>query len=105
MFFEKIASVARLSPLSSDSNKEQYAEITIYGAIEINIQPATPELTAIADGAYGQVFLGFVTASGIALGDRITVSGTADQYIVRGIANWNYAPIPHLELTLFKGDN
>lgn len=104
MYFEKTAAIARLSPTQADNNKEQYAEITIYSNIDINIQPATPELTALVEGALGQTFQAFVAVSGIAIGDRVTVSGTYDIYTVKGVGNWNYGPIPHLELVLFKGD-
>mgnify|MGYP003393089162 CR=1 FL=1 len=105
MFFEKKAAVARLSPTSGDNNKEQYAEITIYRNIDINVQPASAELTAVANGIYGKTYRAFVAVSGIQVGDQITISGTYQKMIVQGVANWFYNPIPHLELTLFEGDN
>ena len=105
MFFEKKAAVARLSPTSGDSNKEQYANITSYNNIDINVQPASAELTAVTNGIYGKTYRAFVSVSGIQVGDQITISGTNTKMIVQGVANWFYAPIPHLELTLFEGDN
>lgn len=105
MFFEKKCAVERLTPTAADADKEQYATISAYRNIDINIQPATAELTAVSDGIYGQTFQAFVTVSGIRTGDRVTVSGTNDLFIVKGVHNWNYGPIPHYEIVLFKGDN
>jgi hypothetical protein len=70
----------------------------------INIQPASPELLAVSEGVYGQTYKAFITYSGLQIGDQITVSGTNDKYIVRGIDDWNYGPLPHYEVVLFKGD-
>lgn len=105
MFLDKIASVDRLQPTGADSDKEQYQAVGNYGAIQVNIQPATAELTAIANGVYGQTFQAFVSVSGIRIGDRITVSGTSQQFIVKGVEDHFYGPLPHLEIVLFKGDN
>lgn len=103
MLFTSQASVQRLSPTAADNDKESYA--TVIANIRINIQPATAELTAVSEGVYGQVYTGFVTHSGISIGDRLTISGSNDKYTVKGVSNWNYGPLPHLELVLFKGDN
>ncbi len=97
------ASCARLSPDPTNNDKESYAVIN--PSFPIDVQPATAELTAITEGVYGQTFLGFTTYSGIALGDRITISGTSLGYKVKGVNNWNYGPLPHVELVLFQGDN
>lgn len=96
------AQVARLSPEPTDNNLENYA--TINPNVLLDIQPASAELTAISEGKLGQTFRAFTTYSGFVVGDRITVSGTGDIYTVHGIDNWNYGPMPHLELVLFKGD-
>lgn len=105
MFFERNVSVQRLTAGAVDSDKENYAEITAYNNVKINIQPATAALTAVAEGVYGQTYQAFVTISGIRIGDRLTVSGTNDKFIVKGVNDWNYGPLPHCELILFKGDN
>lgn len=101
MYLNQVATVARLSRNSNDNDKEMYAQIA---TVSINVQPATPELSAVSDGVYGEVSRAFVTYSGVQVGDRITISGTNKAYIVKGVNDWNYAPIPHLELVLFKGD-
>lgn len=105
MLFFKRANVARLSPESGDNDKERYSAVAQLFNIEIDIQPATAELTAVAEGVYGQTFRAFVSVSGIAVGDQVTVSGTGDKYIVKGVQDWHYGPLPHFELVLFKGDN
>lgn len=97
------AQVSRLSPLAGNSDKERYSVITV--SIPIDIQPASAQIIAISEGRWGQTFQAFVTYSGIAIGDQITVSGTGDVYKVKGINNWNRGPLPHIELILFQGDN
>lgn len=97
------AQIARLSATPGNSDKENYSVINV--SVPMDIQPASAELIAITEGRYGQVFKAFTTYSGIAIGDRITVSGTGDIYKVRGVDNWNRPPMPHVELVLFKGDN
>ena len=105
MFLDKTASVDRLQRTNADSDKEEYQAVGNYGAIKINIQPATAELTAIAGGVYGQTFQAFVSVSGLRIGDRVTISGSSQQFIVKGIEDHHYGPLPHLEVVLFKGDN
>lgn len=105
MFFEKVASIERLTVVVGSSDKEQYQPVGNMSGVRINIQPASAELTAVSNGVYGQTYRGFVSVSGIKISDRITISGTSKQFIVKGIQDWFYSPIPHLELVLFEGDN
>lgn len=104
MYLDKIASVDRLMPLAGNIDKEQYQAVGNYGAVPINVQPASAELTAVTDGVFGQTFRAFVTVSGIRVGDRITISGSGQKFITKGVQDNNWGPIPHLELVLFKGD-
>lgn len=104
MILDKRAYVARLSPNSNDNDKEMYVDI-LPGGIKINIQPADAELLAITDGAYGRTYVGYTTYSGLAIGDRITTSGRAEVFIVKGLKDWQMPPLPHTELVLLKGDN
>jgi len=103
MYLNQKARVERLSPTQSDNDKEQYA--TIIPSIPINVQPSSSELLAVAGGVYGKTYTGFITYSGMQIGDRVTISGTNKTLIVQGVADWNYGPLPHLEITLFEGDN
>lgn len=105
LYLDKVVSIDRLSPTDADSDKEQYRAVGNYHGVRMNIQPATAELTAVSDGVYGQTYQAFVTVSGIKIGDRVTVSGSGDKFIVKGISDHNWGPIPHLEIVLFKGDN
>lgn len=105
MILDKNASVARLTADSDDSDKEAYVAVDGLGNVKINIQPADAELTAVADGVFGQTFQAFVSVSGIKIGDRITVSGSNIQYLVKGVRDWYFAPLPHVELVLFEGDS
>lgn len=104
LILDKIASIYRLQPTSGDSDKEDYQLVGNYNRVQINIQPAGPELTALSEGQYGKTYQAFVTVSGIRQGDRVTVSGTSKNYIVKGIHDQLWGPIPHLELVLFEGD-
>lgn len=104
MFFKK-ASVARLSPTASNNDKELYVELSEMGNINIDIQPASSEVVAINEGIAGKTYSAFVSVSGIVVGDRVTVSGTGQAFVVKGRSDWNYGPIPHLELVLFESDN
>lgn len=105
MFLNQTAAVARLTADSIDSDKEAYSPVAGLESIAINVQPATPELTAVSEGVYGQTFRAFTPISNIKIGDQLTMAGSGIKYIVKGVDDWNYAPIPHLELLLFKGDN
>ena len=105
MFLNQNASVARLSPNSSDNDKEAYVELTGKTNIPINIQPASDQLIAVSEGVFGQTYVAFTSVSGIEIGDRVTLSGLNKRFIVKGVKDWYYEPIPHLELLLFEGNN
>lgn len=105
MYLDRVCLVERLQPIAGSTDKERYQVVGNYGAVRINVQPATAEVVAISNGVYGQTFTGFVSVSGFKIGDRVTISGGGSQYIVKGIQDQFYGPLPHLELVLFKGDN
>lgn len=71
-------------------------------AIRMNIQPMTAQQTLLVEGEIGKSFLGFTTASGLNEGMRVTISGTNQQFIVRGRQNYDYGPLQHNEVTLFR---
>lgn len=105
MYLDKRCAVARLQPTALDADKEGYATVGNYENIRINVQPATAELTAVSNGVYGRTFEAFVTVSGIKVSDRITMADSGRVYIVNGINDHMWGPIPHLQLVLFLGDN
>lgn len=102
MILDRTVNIARLTPDESDTDKEAYVDVL--SGVRMNIQPASAELLALSEGQIGRTFRGFTTISGIYISDRITVSGNNVQYIVKGVEDWYFGPIPHLELLLFLGD-
>ena len=77
---------------------------TIVVDFKVNVQPATPEITVMTGGIYGQTFTAYTTYSGLQIMDRITTnSGTSPQdYKVEGILNNMVGPMPHFEVTLSR---
>ena len=104
MILDRTVAVKRLQVYVSDADNDGYSNIAGLQDVKINIQPASPEQTAIADGVFGQTYRGYLTQSGILDGDHLTVSGNWDTYKVVGVENWNFPPLPHFELTLFKAE-
>lgn len=103
MFLDKVCSVARLQPLAGDANKENYQAVAGLEAVRLNLQPASPEFTAIAEGVFGKTFVGFTTTSGVSDGDRLTISG-GKTYTVRGVEDWDFGVLPHYRLTLMLAE-
>jgi len=111
MFFDKTAFVSALvidSPTSDQETFTTYSGFQLGGvstaAIMINIQPASPELTAIAEGETFKTYRAFTAASGATEGMLLTVSGTGEVYRVRGREAFPYRMGAHYELTLVKSD-
>jgi|SRR5882672_3354126 len=105
MYLDKIVLVERLTPTNADSDKEQYQTVGNYTNVKMNIQPASAELTAVSEGVFGRTYQAFATVSGMRIGDRVTVSGTNDIFIIKGIQDYYWGPIPHVEIVLFRSDN
>lgn len=111
MFLDKTVFVEILTPYSSNGNKEAYTAFSGFSgpngptsAVRMNIQPMGAQMSMILEGVIGKSFTGFTSASGVTEGMRVTVSGTNQQYIVRGRQNFDYGPLQHSEVTLFKRD-
>lgn len=103
MILDQIISISRLTRDSDNPRKESYVPDLSMTDVKCNIQPASPEQVAIAEGVFGQTYIGFTTNSGVLNGDKVTVSGTGDVYRVKGVENWTMTDlIPHYELTLVK---
>lgn len=106
MFFDKYGSIQRLTALVSDANKESFQIVSGLEAIPINVQPASPETTALINGVFGKTYTVFTKTIGFREGDRLTVSGTfidgysvAKELQVMNVSNQMYGPIPHFEVT------
>jgi hypothetical protein len=99
LFPNAIVAVSQKQPDAGNADKEGYVSNAALSAVKMNIQPATAEVTVLVEGAFGKTYTGFTSVSGIAIGNRLTVSGTGDVYYVRGVKNWNQPPMPHFEYT------
>jgi hypothetical protein len=111
MFFDKTAIVSALvinNPVSDQETFTTYSGFMLNGVnaavIKVNIQPASPELTAISEGEVFKTYKAFTTASGVTEGMLLTVSGTGELYRVRGREAFGYRMGKHYELTLVKSD-
>lgn len=111
MFYDKTAFVSALNRDNPSSNKETFTSYSgflangnITSAIRVNIQPASPELTAISEGEVFKTYKAFTSASGVTEGMLLTVSGTTAIYRVRGREAFDYRQGKHYELTLIKRD-
>ena len=55
----------------------------------------------VAEGTFGEVYVGFTTCSGILSGDKLTDTVSGEVFMVKGKTNWmSPALIPHIELLL-----
>ena len=103
MINDSIISIARLLKDPDNAYKESYVDNLALTRISCQIQPATAEETVLAQGVFGQTFIMFTTASGIYVGDKVTVSGTGEIFRVKGKEDWSQIQgIPHYEFTLAK---
>jgi hypothetical protein len=102
LFTNQYVSVEHLTLDTANTNTEGFSADVGLAAVLINIQPSSPEMTALNNGAYGKGYTAFTTNSGILETDRLTlVSGTANtKYIVKGKQNYNYALAQHVEIYL-----
>ena len=104
MILDRVVSIARLTPDNSDNDKETYVTVSGLEGVKMNIQPADAELIALTEGQVGRTYKAFTAISGIQISDKITISGSSTSYLVKGISDWYFGPIPHLELVLWLGD-
>ncbi len=108
---DKIVFVSRLQKTPTDVDKERYVTHSGYlgpgqiptAAVRMNIQPASAETTVLVDGVFGKTFNAFTAASGVVEGMQLTVSGTGEQYFVRGREVHDNGILPkHYQLVLTK---
>ena len=103
MILDRTGYIYRLLPDPSDADSEYYQ--LAFVPFAVNVQPESAEFAATQGDTYGRTYRAFTaTASGIQIGDRLTLSGTTTQsgraYTVLGVEDWNFAPLPHTELRL-----
>lgn len=112
MYLDKTCFVDILTPYPSNISKEAFTAFSGFAgpgaiatsAIRMNIQPMSAQMTLLVEGVIGKTFLGFTSASGLTEGMRVTVSGTQQRFVVQGRQNYDYGPLQHSEVTLFKRD-
>ena len=103
MILDKKVTVNRLNPSSNVGGQEVYVTHSGFiSGVAMNIQPANAEFTAMSDGQFFKTYKAFTTNSGIVEGFQVVVSGTGEQYIVRGRESYNYGSGKHYELALEK---
>lgn len=103
MLLDKTVFIQRLQTNNPVTDQETFVDAGFTASI--NIQPASPELTAIADGEVFKTYKAFTTSSGITEGMLLTISGTSNAlYRVRGREVYDYGVNTHYELTLAKSD-
>lgn len=101
MILDRIVSVKYLLPNASNTSKESYVSNLALLNVKMDIQPASDQTIALTGGVLGYSFTGYTTQSGIFEGNYLTVSGTGEIYIVRGVKNWSFPKIiPHYEYFL-----
>ena len=109
MIQDKVCYIYSVTSDNNGTNKETYIPCPTFmfqgnlsNVVMMNIQPATPELTIMAEGELFKTFTGFTTTSGVVEGMRITVSGTNESYTVKGRERFDTGFLPHYELVLIK---
>lgn len=109
MLEDKTVIVSKVTSDGSGTDKETYLTYSGFllngvrtAAVKMNIQPASAELTVMAEGEIFKTFKAFTSTSGVVEGMRVTVSGTNDVYTVKGREKYDYAVGIHWELTLIK---
>lgn len=103
MFFDKTAYISTLQLNTPITDQETFVQQGGFIA-RVNVQPASPELTAISDGEVFKTYKAFTTSSGVIEGMLLTMSGTGEVYRVRGREAFPYGVGQHYELTLAKSD-
>jgi hypothetical protein len=99
---DSVIAVKRLTKDSGNSKKESYVVDPGLNNVKVNLQVAGGEEIAIADGVFGQTYTGFTTCSGLRSGDHITVSGTGETMVIRGLEDWSGDPLPHFEFVAVR---
>jgi hypothetical protein len=90
---------------NTNGNPDQSGYVThpgFVGGVMMNVQPASPTITALAEGELFKTFKAYTTSSGIVENFRLTASGTGHQYIVRGREVFALPLGKHYELMLVK---
>lgn len=103
LILDRVVRVQRLTTDSGNNNKESYQNHAPLQSVAINVQPGSAEDTVLVDGVFGQVYIGYTTASGVLSGDKLIDDTLGESFLVKGKENWMTPALsPHIELTLIK---
>lgn len=109
MLQDKVVIVSKITSDGTGTDKETYTTYSGFlmngiksSTVKMNIQPASPELTVLAEGEIFKTFKAFTSTSGVVEGMRVTVSGTNETYTVKGRERYDYGVGQHYELVLIK---
>lgn len=100
MIFDKIVTVQVRVQSGNYNNMTWIPASGIPAGVPMNIQPYRPEFNNMGNGMFYKTYKAFTTVAGIVEDMRLTVSGTNDQYLVRGVERYDYIVAPHFELIL-----
>lgn len=101
MLLDKTAYVSTLQLNTPITDQETFVQQANFIA-KVNVQPASPELTAMSEGEMFKTYKAFTSNSGVVEGMLLTMSGTGEMYRVRGREAYGYGLGQHYELTLVK---
>jgi hypothetical protein len=105
MILDKQASLFRLKAHPSDADVEYWQQELV--SFRLNVQPESAEYQALTGDTFGRTSRVFTTQSGIRINDKIVISGSLTysgmEYIVKGVADWNFPPLPHYEIRVAEG--
>lgn len=95
-------SVEHQTPEAANASLSGFVADLGLTSVLMDIQPLSPSDTDQYGGAYSSSYKGFAqpTASGIINGDQLTVSGTGQQFIVKGKNSYLFGVGQHLEFLL-----
>lgn len=103
MILDKQAAIFRLAQDPSDADHEFYQPTAVTN-FAIDVQPVSAQYEVQAGDTYGRLYNGYCLQTGIQIHDKIVISGTTSwsgmEYIVQGVKDWNFGPLPHFELLL-----
>lgn len=102
MILDKTANLFRLAQDATDADYEYYQLQA--SSFRLNVQPRSEQYEAAAGDTFGRSYIAFTQLTGIRIRDKIAISGTSTisgmEYVVEGIKDWNWGPLPHFELAL-----
>jgi len=113
MILDSTVFVQTLSPTATNNDLETYIDHPCFldpsgqptNAVKVNIQAADSQLVMLSEGVLGKTYRIFTTISGLVEGMKLTVSGTGENYYVRGRERYQIPLGAHYELLATTRDD